>query len=271
MPNQFTVDNISGIELAAGIGSRLAFNAATKMRARGQDERQIALVADAGAAFDLALSKAKEAGNWTPPVVTGYTVEDLINNSIGAHEGVICGVAGYDWEHNGVIQSPSPGGRTQMTAWGVANWDCGKQQAGVVFELRNPRGYALADGKWTQLTDEVNWVASMNPQTNQFEGPTPSPGPMRFNMPNAPYSIHFGSAEHASLPANTVGVVSLFEARIAAGPLGGLMIGAGADYWSGSSNVGAVVGAYRKLTADWRLYGASSVSADVLRANPPPL
>lgn len=203
------------------------------------------------------------AYNWDAPPTTGYTVEDLIANSTGNHEGVICGVAGYDWEKHGVIQSPSPTG-SQMTAWGVANWDCGKQQAGVVFQIRNPRGYALANGIWTQLTDEVNWVASMNPQTNKFDGPNPGPGPV-WEMPNAAFSIHFGSNEHANLPANTVGVVSLFEARIVSGSVGGLMIGAGADYWSGSGNVGAVVGAYAKLTSNWKTYGASSVDAATLR------
>lgn len=231
--------------------------------------------AGADAILDIAVAKATEidaliiaAYSYDEPTSSGYTIEQLI--STRPHAGTICGVAGYDWEQHGVIQSPSPSG-SQMTAWGVANWDCGKNVDGVVFELRNPKGFALANGVWVQLTDEVGWVATMNPQTNQFTGPGVGGGP-RFTMPNGPYSIHFGSNEHATLPAGTVGVASLFQARLIAGPEGRLMIGSGADYWSGSGNVGAVVGPYDFLTYEWEWYGAASIDAATLRkAGVPPL
>lgn len=259
-----SVPQLAGMQVHAAAGARFAFLSAAMMRTKGNPAEQIAFIEQAGATFDEALYLLSQAGNYQPPAPTAYDIEDLIAGSVGLHAGTICGVAGYDWEKHGVIQSPSPSG-SQMTAWGVANWDCGKHVAGVRFELRNPRGYALANGKWVQLTDEVSWVATMNPQTNQFGGPAVGSGPV-FTMPNGPYSIHFGSAKHASLPAGTVGVASLFEARLSAGPEGRLMIGSGADYWSGAGNVGAVVGQYRFLTYDWAWYGAASASAAALRA-----
>lgn len=206
------------------------------------------------------------------PETSSNSVAAILNDSRGNHDGAICGVSGYDWEHHGVIHSVGPGGYPQATGWWVAEWDCGRQQSGVRLEIRSFRAYVLASGTWTRITNGTTWCQRTPPQTVPNIGSCPlggNTGPL-WDMPNANEALH-GANGHTFLPANVVCILTILEARTNIPAR--LMLAAGADYWNDAAGSirAAGFGRFVMLGTDWRFVNFSSCSSATLAANPPPL
>jgi len=188
------------------------------------------------------------------------------------HDGPLspCVPDSYSWARTSDRQRQTPGTSFDRgTGWGVLNWACGQNVAGVTVTVRNFQAYVLAFGSWVQVTSRVTWCASMNPATNLFGGPGCGGLGPDFPMPNGAYSLHWAS-DHNLVFDTGACALTMFEARYA-GPAGAfIMADAGFDWWSGTSNAGAVVGRYHRLTGDWQWIDATTCSAAQLAAHPPP-
>lgn len=213
----------------------------------------------------------------TPTPSAAYNVADLLDDSTGAHEIDPCGVGGFDWENNGVVQSTGPGSRTAASAWFAYQWDCGAAYAsGVTASLRNMKGYAWNGSTWIQYEGGVDWCNFVYPPSGPYGADcTTGSGEITWTMPHAiesgrswPRSIH-GATSIVTFPAGTQCIVTTGEGKVTGSSA--VALHWGADWGApGQTQGGAVVGRFAILGPAWRFFGASSCGAGILNASPPP-
>ena len=163
-----------------------------------------------------------------------------------------------------------PGGYPQGTGWGVLNWNCGDNISGVYVTIANFQAWVLVGSTWTQVTNQVGWCDTMNPQTNLFQGPGCGGLGPTWLMPSGSYALHWASDHNSIINSSTACAWTAYQARYS-GPSAYIMADAGFDWWSGTSNQGAIVGRYHRLTTTFQWINASTCTAAQLTANPPPL
>lgn len=210
----------------------------------------------------------------------------MISDLTAPHDGCIEGTADYDWQFHAANQGGVPNtGFTKATAWGVSEWDCNRgPTADVVLETRGFAGYVLADGRWVQVTDSIEWCGVLTPNFSQFAdnnscgsltGPSwPLPTLRTVDGVLRPVSLHWAS-RHTVMPSGVVCAFSTYQARIT-GPGAAaafVLADAGLDYWNGNDTAvdPSHVGRFVRVTGDWRWVNGSSCTAAQLTANPPPL
>ena len=205
----------------------------------------------------------------TPTSTTTYTVEDLIADSTGPHEGTLCPLPGYDWEQHGRTHD---GIGSQLAVWGTVQWaSCGTSAPGTDYEIRNLRLYGLVGGAWRiypDQTDPFNWCSLVQPNTYTLAGGCTRSG-LGYRMPSGALAVHWGESTTSTL-AGAQCHAMLYEAR-STGP-GVIMANTGMDWRSGNTSIGdSWFGSYRRLGSAWSTVGGSSCAPSVLRGNPPPL
>lgn len=210
------------------------------------------------------------------PAAGALTIAQVINDLTAPHEGTICGVGGFDWQFHAANQGGVPGGGfTVGTGWGVYNWNCGSNKAGVVAEMRTGSLWAgvWTGSAWKQTTDHVSWCETMRPQTDSFDGPGCGGLGPAWNMPSGAYSLHWASDHRDVSGAHCA--FTRYQARVSGSGATGswLMADAGFDYWKPDNSAidASFVGRYRRLTTDWQWITGSSCDATTLTAHPPPL
>ena len=195
---------------------------------------------------------------------------------LAPHDGALCVPSGYSWARVADVQLAQPDmehGYVFGTGWGVFQWPCSAGRtvtsAGVTVSVQNVRAYALGSGGWKQITFSPKWCSLTNTETNLNLASCPLGGMTgpTWAMPVGQVALHWAS-DHNSLPAGTVCGVTMYQARASSGVV---LADAGLDWWSGSSNRGAIVGRYHRLTTEWQWINASTCSAAQITASPPPL
>lgn len=206
-----------------------------------------------------------------------YDVADLLQDTTGNHDGVLCtgsppgGVTGFDWQYRGRVNGAS--GPDQFTAWGTVQWvGCGQSAADTTVEVRNLRVYALTlDAGWRlygSQNNPFNWCGDHYPDTLAYiTACTRSGG--GWLMPEGARSMHWAESTDA-VYANDLCHLVLVEMRKVGG--GDVMANTGFDWRNGTSSAGdSWFGSYRRLSDQWRWVGGTSCTATQLAANVPPL
>jgi len=220
---------------------------------------------------------------------SGYTVADLLNDSVGPHDIDPCGTGDFDWENHGVVQSVGPSGRNSAGGWFAYQWDCGGPYSPITVSLRNLKAFAWTGSAWVQYEGNmvsdptgIDWCNMMYPpggHPDQF-GPGCALGSeVIWNMPYQiesghvpafqwPRSIH-GATSFVAFPPGTQCLVTTGEARQSGSAP--LALHFGADWGNGGQTAGgAVVGRFKMLTTSYVFFGAASCPASTLNAHPPP-
>jgi hypothetical protein len=195
---------------------------------------------------------------------------------LAPHDGPLCVPSSYSWARVADIQDAAPPATSYSlgTGWGVFQYPCLNgltvTAPGIIVSIQNVRSYVLGDGGWKPITFGAKWCSLTNTATNLNITGCPLGGHTgpSWAMPEGQVALHWAS-DHNSLPTNPRCAVTMYQART--NGAGVVLADAGFDWWSGSSNRGAVVGRYHRLTTAWQWINASSCTAAQLMANPPPL
>lgn len=197
---------------------------------------------------------------------------------------MICGTAGFSWEHTSDVQDSNGGsaGFPTGTSWGVFIFDCGFPVAGVTVQLQNVHGWALqTNGTYLTVTDDVQWCGVLDPATTKFADDNSCPGggmtgpiwmlpvSRTFGGVNGPVSVHWASA-HRSV-GSPVCALTTYQAKYS-GPPARVLANAGFDFWSGSTPRAAGVGRFHLLSnTSWTWLNFTDCTAAQLAMFPPPL
>lgn len=211
----------------------------------------------------------------TKPVVSAYTVEDLIRETTMFTQGHVCPpVDTYDWGIRGHgLTGAAPQG-DEVVPWGTCQWrECGVFVPGSHYQCRNYRAWGLkSDHTWVRYGGGFEWVDTRDVTTDTGGSGEPagthSITEADWVMPQAKKSIHWATYHQPNIAGVTLGVVVAYEARGA-----GLMANAGFDHYRFGQNLyDLFISGYKALDAvEWRTVAGSSVTAEILRQYPPPL
>ena len=211
------------------------------------------------------------------PTPSGYTIEDLLDDTTAAHEGAICSyLSGYSWYSNGRVNSVEPpAGVTAFKAWGTAQWAaCGDDSPGGNWEIRNLRVlYLGGDLEWHQYSgpNPFNWCARVEANTQDYLNPDECTGATNgWVMVGGENALHWATAQQA-LASTTYCHIVTYESRATNGAQ--IMANTGFDWYSGTEvyEGDSWFGSYQLLTADWQIIGGTSCDIDTLQVFPPPL
>ena len=200
-----------------------------------------------------------------PPPPPSDTLAIILNDMAPTpHEGVICGVVGYDWEHHAAIQRAQSGGIPAMTGWGVAQHGCGGPQGytGRVH-VRNRQTWLWNGSAYTKVqSGAITWHDTYNTQTSapasgDSQWRDEGNGEYSFVVP-ADRSVHWAGPNN-NIPATNFWIICTAEYKLVGGdiPNANIIADVGAD-WRNPGPVGAVVGRYHKLTDQWQLVTATT-------------
>ena len=226
------------------------------------------------------------------------TLEELINDMQGAHEGRMHGVpATYDWSRGprlGMGNNP----RTFRTilAWGQLYEAAeGNPAKNTRVQIKDIEIHVLdRAGRWQRV--QFSSTVQGSAYVEDFAGDVHRPADLRPEpdggvsvTAGGGYNFHFWSPEgRADIdPANIAGVVSRFKARlILADPnkpddrsSAKYVASAGADYWLSKTapwdnfktNGDVGIGKAKYLRSEWRVFSMHTLTPEALRKNPPPL
>lgn len=205
----------------------------------------------------------------TPTSPSAYSVEDLIFDTTGPHDGTLCDPPrSWSWGEHGERQGVNgtgqiPSGATQFTAWGVYQQrQCGQSAGGTQIQARNLR---ILVPSWSARAGGFEWC-EVRAQTTIGGGQGCSGSAGNWTMPGTDLSLHWATNRRA-LDGASCFVVLVEYRKVGAGQV---MANAGADAILSNGTIwGLVVGRFVLLTEDWRQVGASSCSDALLRQNPP--
>lgn len=233
----------------------------------------------------------------TPPPASLWT--EIAADMTGQDEAPPQGVpSSFDWADGPVIEmGNNPNGWQAITAWGAVYVPVqGNPATNTRVNLRDVQLYFLqrSTGAWLLLQN------TSQPQgadyLDDFAGDVSQPGDVRQEpdgtisvTAGGGYCFHFWPADRASINPNDVGgVLVLLQARLIVGnpslpddrSIAQYIAGAGADYypaltggWPGnlSYNPGVGIGKMKYVQDEWRFYAMTTLTADQLAANPPPV
>lgn len=230
---------------------------------------------------------------------TGNLWTEIAGDMMGQNEAMPQGVpASYDWAQGPVItMGNNPMGWQAITAWGGVMVPVqGNPATNTRVNIRNMQLFFLqqSTGAWLLLQN------TSQPQgadyLDDFAGDVSIPGDVRTEpdgtisvTAGGGYLFHFWPADRASINPNDVGgILVLIQARLIVGDpnlpddrsIAQYIAGSGADYypaltggWPGnlSYNPGVGNGKLKYVQNDWRFYAMTTLTADQLASNPPPV
>lgn len=239
----------------------------------------------------LSLMTAQEAG-------LPNTLQTVINDMRLPHEARPRGVF-HDWARGPRMgKGNDPGGFAAFHAWGhVYEAADGSGAQNVRVQIRNIRAYILSKttGEWRllQSSESVEGAHYREDYAGNVSKPAelrPEPSGGVSVTADKGYNFHFWTAGGRSSidPEDVAGVFTTVQARLVlgdpAGPderdLARYVLGMGGDYWLSLdaewkedwSTVGdAAIGRHKVVRPHWRSFNMTTLSADELRENPPPL
>jgi hypothetical protein len=230
---------------------------------------------------------------------SGSLWTEIASDMTGQNEAAPAGVpSSFDWAQGPTISmGNNPNGWQAITSWGgVFPAAQGNPSTNTRVNIRDLQLYFLqaSTGKWlvlqntSQPTGE-NYLADFEgDQSWPGDVRTESDGTISINV-SAGYCFHFWPQDRASINPNDVGgILAIFQARlIVANPslpddrsIAEYVAGAGADYypaltggWPGnlSYNPGVGTGKIKYVQSEWRFYSMTTLSAQQLANNPPPV
>jgi len=253
------------------------------------------------AALFLGVCDCQKKDPTSPPreSSTVNSIQVIINDMTLPHEGSPHGVPlNYDWAvRPRVGMGNNPGTFRAMTAWGQIYEDAaGNPSSNSRVKIRNMRAFLLGkkDGKWhvLQASRKVEGAA----YREDFEGDVNKPPDIRQEpdttvsvTAGGGYNYHFWpSTGRSSIDPNDVGgIFTTVQARLIlddpAGPddraSARYLLSMGGDYWLSLSaqwdnfktNGDIGIGRFKTVRVEWQAFNMTSLTADDLRRNPPPM
>jgi hypothetical protein len=231
----------------------------------------------------------------SPTTLWTEIAADMTGKNEDAPQGV---PSSYNWAQGPVLtMGNNPNGWQAITAWGVVFVGAqGNPATNTRVNIRDVQLYLLqhSTGAWLLLQN------TSQPQgadyLDDFAGDVSMPADIR-NEPDGTISVtagggycfHFWPADRASINPNDVGgILVLLQARLIVGDpslpddrdIANYLAGSGADYypaltggWPGnlSYDPGVGNGKLKYVQSDWRFFAMTTLTADQLASNPPPV
>ncbi len=237
------------------------------------------------------------ATSTTPPPTSLWT--EIANDMVGMNEAMPQGVPpSYDWAQGPVLtMGNNPMGWQAITAWGVVFVPVqGNPATNTRVNIRDVQLFFLqqSTGAWLLLQNTSQPTGA--DYLDDFAGDVSMPGDVRTEpdgtisvTAGGGYCFHFWPQDRATINPNDVGgILVLLQARLIVGDpslpddrsIAQYIAGSGADYypaltggWPGnlSYNPGVGNGKLKYVQDDWRFYAMTTLTADQLAANPPPV
>jgi hypothetical protein len=240
------------------------------------------------------------ASSPTPATGLPNSIELIASDMSDPHEALLSGVpAAFDW-HRGprLGRGNTPGTFKAIIAWGqVYAAADGNPARNTRVQIGDIQLWILSKktGRWTKVQRE--WRVDGSAYREDFANDANKPADARREQDDSVaivlspgYNYHFWPVGGRSDFDNTdvAGVFSSVRARLIvddhAKPddraQARLLLGMGADYWINREagwdpdwkhNGDVAIGRMRWLTPQWQSYNMTSLSAEALRANPPPI
>jgi hypothetical protein len=217
------------------------------------------------------------------------------------HEGAPSGVPeSYDWQPGPRIGygNEPPDDFSAFIAWGQVYEDAqGSPATNTRVELRDIEAYYLSakTGRWhliqfDRLVEGAAYVEDFVDDASVPADIRPEQGGTISVTFGKGYNFHFWpkSARVQMDLADIAGVFTTVQARLVVGDLAlpddraqaRYLLSVGADYWRDlvvawqadwSANGDVAIGRFRYITNEWQSFNMTTVPAEVLCANPPPL
>lgn len=231
---------------------------------------------------------------------TVNSVQTIIDDMTKQHDAKLHGVpASYDWSPGPRMgHGTPPADFKAFIPWGqVYEAADGNPASNTRVHLRDIRAYVLSKktGKWQLLThsDDVEGGAFRE----DFAGNVTKPADVR-NEPDGGvsvtagdgYNFHFWSSTGRQPidPNDVAGVFTTVQGRLVVDDpskhddrsKARYLLGMGGDYWrslnaqwdANYNNVGdAAIGRMKFVTSDWQAFNMTTLPADEIRKNPPPI
>lgn len=227
-------------------------------------------------------------------MATSPLTDAIYQNTVGNSEGFPLGVPqGYDWYSgtNTIVGDTPPSDFTSVTGWGQVY-----PQVGAPATQNTSAGVQVADfktfvhlkgGGWVQVQDQATNPIDGAHYTADFSGAANVPwsektladGSMSMAAPRSGYNDHFWPSARGTYGAGTIDGVYV-EARMKTDdPNANLVANIGADWWRSATapyvdgfanNPSPGMSDWVKLTTDYQTLYFTSLSAEQLRADPPP-
>jgi hypothetical protein len=235
----------------------------------------------------------------TPTPQPTNSIERIIADMTQPHEGLPHGVpASVDWSRAPRLgMGNNPGEFRAITAWGQLYEDTQGNPAGNTrVQLRNMRLFVLskASGMWvrvqsSKLVEGAAYVEDFAGDVSKAPAVRYEPDGTLSVQAGGGYNYHFwptsGRAEID--PHDIGGVFSTIQARLILDDVekeddraeARYILSMGADYWLSlgaqwdqwKTNGDVAIGRFSYVTSEWQPFNMTSLNADELRANPPPL
>ncbi|MBW4655033.1 MAG: hypothetical protein KME20_18610 [Kaiparowitsia implicata GSE-PSE-MK54-09C] len=239
-------------------------------------------------------SGSSAASSATPP----NSVQTLIDDMTLPHQGRPAGVPDhYDWATSPRMgYGNEPSSFTAMTAWGQVYEDAqGNPAQNTRVQLGMVRSYLLsqATGEWILVQDAPAEGAAY---ANDYQGNVNQPADIRDDEGDTisvkagqGYNFHFWPrAERATFdPSDIAGVFTTVQARLVVDDptlpddraTARYLLGMGGDYWLDAdaewdgfqTNGDIAIGRFKYVTSEWQAFNMTTLDAQQLRRNPPPL
>ncbi len=234
-----------------------------------------------------------------PPPPSANLWQEIAADMTGKNEAAPQGVPStWDWAQGPVLtMGNNANGWQAITAWGLVTVPVqGNPATNTRVNIRDVQLYLLqqSTGAWLQLqnTSQPDGADYLD----NFAGDTSKPGDVR-QEPDGTISVtagggwcfHFYPSARGSINPNDIGgILVLLQARLIVGDpnlpddrnVAQYLAEAGADYypaltggWPGNLtfNPGVGNGKIKFVQPDWRFYAMTTMTADQLTANPPPV
>jgi hypothetical protein len=227
-------------------------------------------------------------------MATSPLTDAIYQNTVGNSEGFPLGVPqGYDWYAgtNTIVGNTPPSDFTSVTGWGQVYPQAGaaaSTNANASVQVADFKTYVhLTNGGWVLVQDQsTNPIAGAH-YTADFSGAANVPwnektmadGSTSMDAPKSGYNDHFWPGARGTYGAGTIDGVFV-EARMKTDdPNANLVANLGVDWWRSASapyvdgfanNPSPGMSDWVKLTTDYQTLYFSSMTAEKLRADPPP-
>lgn len=227
-------------------------------------------------------------------------LEVLCDAMTGMHEARPHGVGdSVDWAKRPRIGAANtmPPGWNAFIAWGqVYAAADGNPATNARVHIREMQAFMLRKSTHTWTALHSSTVIEGAAYREDFAGDENKPADLR-QEPDGAVSVllspgsnfHFWPKGARAIldPADLGGLAVVFRARLVRDRRdrgedrrrARILAGAGGDYWQSptaawdqwKTNADVAIGKFRFVTSDWRWFAAHTLSADALRANPPPV
>jgi hypothetical protein len=234
------------------------------------------------------------------PAALPNSVDLIVSDMTQPHEALLSGVpAAFDW-HAGPRMGlgNEPGKLRAMIAWGQVYADAaGNPAQNTRVQLADIQLWLLSKKSATWSRVQGSWRVQGNAFREDFKDNDNIPADVRVESDGSlaikltpRYNFHFWTESGRSEIDNTdvAGVYSTVRARLIIDDVrkpddrsrARVLVGMGADYWltltaawdpAWQNNGDVAIGRMRFVSQTWASYNMSSLSAEALRANPPPI